>query len=115
MPQMIKRIFISRLFIKKQIEQKIIIHIMVIDNILIPLGMELVSWNDLRYLPNNFWLINQECRRWELFRKHPEASSKKGVVGNPGTRMPINPRATSRTPKKIYMSFIIFFKYCILS
>lgn len=77
------------------------VHIMLMAMIFILFGMVLEISNDLTYLLNSLWEVSQRCRRFELFTKQPDASSKKGVVGSPGTTIPTNPRATKRLPSKI--------------
>ena len=46
---------------------------------------------------------------FELLKKHPAASNKKGVVGNNGTKIPMTPNVNDNNPNIVNIIFIFEF------
>ena len=47
---------------------------------------------------------------FELLKKHAAANSKKGVVGNNGTKIPMTPNVNDNKPNIVNNIFIFLFK-----
>jgi len=51
--------------------------------------------------PNSGWVVSQVCKRLEPRAKAHAASTRNGVVGRPGNRIPSAPSAKKTRPRKM--------------
>lgn len=109
MPTIKTIIFVTGLSIKKSVEIPIINHIIINDPILVFKGVFLLLLKFLIYFPNILWLISQKYIFCELLANKPADNNIKGVVGKPGTNIPITPKDNENNPSIINVIFNIFF------
>jgi hypothetical protein len=101
----IKKILIKTIFTKQIAEIKIVTHKVVIEIILTFLLMALVAIKSCRYFPKILWFKSQLCHLLELLENKNKASSRKGVVGSTGRKIPIIPSTTNKKPSIINTFF----------
>jgi hypothetical protein len=73
--------------------------IMLIANTLALAEIAPRSSQSFRILPKMGCLSIQICNRGEAFKKHHPENKIKGVVGNKGRNIPINPKNKDKNPK----------------
>ena len=61
------------------------------------------------YRPKCLLLMSLSYKVFELLKKHPAASNKKGVVGNNGTKIPMTPNVNDNNPNIVNIIFIFEF------
>ena len=62
------------------------------------------------YRPKCLLLMSLSYKVFELLKKHAAANSKKGVVGNNGTKIPMTPNVNDNKPNIVNNIFIFLFK-----
>ena len=60
------------------------------------------------YRPKCLLLMSLSYKVFELLKKHAAANSKKGVVGNNGTKIPMTPNVNDNKPNIVNNIFIFF-------
>ena len=60
------------------------------------------------YRPKCLLLMSLSYKAFELLKKHAAANSKKGVVGNNGTKIPMTPNVNDNKPNIVNNIFIFF-------
>ena len=61
------------------------------------------------YRPKCLLLMSLSYKVFELLKKHAAANSKKGVVGNNGTKIPMTPNVNDNKPNIVNNIFIFFY------
>ena len=73
------------------------------------------------YCPKCLLLMSFSYKVFELLKKHAAANSKKGVVGNNGTKIPMTPNVNDNKPNIVNNIFIFLIvsvlhsKFCVQS
>ena len=62
------------------------------------------------YRPKCLLLMSLSYKVFELLKKHAAANSKKGVVGNNGTKIPMTPNVNDNKPNIVNNIFIFLLK-----
>lgn len=84
----------------------VINHIATSENIFTRNGVCAFELYCLIIFPNNLWFKSQVCSLFELFINSAADSSTNGVVGNPGTTIPIIPNVNEISPSITNSIFI---------